>query len=204
MEFQQFNIFPTTVLRFNTTSLLSKDDIEHAKSDIDSIIDNKKLLQINDRTPNWQSIPVLFRSNFAHGNNVWSKLKQSFESCCQIYLQNVKEFCNNQEDLSITGSRAWFYKKDKLSNNEQNPWHNHYPSLLSGVFYLDANENPFGGTEFHDPRVTPSLGTRNVEVVPILNTWVIFPGWMVHRTNDTKSANLTRYVIAADLYVKVY
>jgi hypothetical protein len=79
---------------------------------------------------------------------------------------------------------------------ESNPWHHHNPAFLSGVYYLKIpGDGTVGGTEFHDPRTAPALGTRNQSVEPVENSWVIFPGWLQHRSNyvDTEEP---RYVIA--------
>ena len=59
-----------------------------------------------------------------------------------------------------------------------------------------------GGTEFHDPRTAPAHGTRMQEILPIENTWIIFPGWLSHKSVQLPLEE-PRYVVAANLYVKI-
>ena len=84
------------------------------------------------------------------------------QNACRNYLNVVTEFCQNQNAIEFTGSAAWVYKGWKeLNRAEGNPWHDHNPSFLSGVYYLhDPGDGTTGGTEFHDPRTAPAHGTR--------------------------------------------
>jgi len=201
MKYQEFKLFPTTVLRFDCSEVITNDDVNAMIFDIDKICDNGKYIQDDEKTPKYQSKPILFLDE---APEIWQKLKYTFLNSCQQYLQTVNDFVNNQNSMQFTGARAWFYKGWKSFNVTQtNPWHNHNPSFLSGVFYLSVpgNENE-GGTEFMDPRQNESHGVRNQFIAPINLTWVIFPGWLYHRSSycDTETP---RYVIAADSYVKV-
>lgn len=167
--------------------------------DIDFLCDNQLHIQIDDKTPLYQSKPILFLEK---APAVWKKLQETFLESCHIYLNKVKNFCNNQESIEIIGSRAWFYKGWKSLNQKQsNPWHQHYPAFLSGVFYLRIPTEE-GGTEFMDPRQNEAKTIRNQMLAPIECTWVIFPGWLFHRSGYCDSES-PRYVIAADSYVKV-
>jgi hypothetical protein len=116
----------------------------------------------------------------------------------------VDEFCQNQHRLDFTGSGAWAYKGwESLNKGEDNPWHDHNPAFLSGVYYLhDPGDGTSGGTEFHDPRTPPAHGTRMQEIMPIENTWIIFPGWLSHRSRQLPLEE-PRYVVSGNLYVKV-
>ena len=116
----------------------------------------------------------------------------------------MNEFCQNQDALEFTGSGAWVYKGWKeLNSAEGNPWHDHNPSFLSGVYYLhDPGDGTTGGTEFHDPRTAPAHGTRMQEVLPIENTWIIFPGWLGHKSCQLPLEE-PRYVVSGNLYVKI-
>ena len=119
-------------------------------------------------------------------------------------MKATPDFTGQQNNLAFTHSGAWCYKGWRsLNNNQSNPWHHHNPAFLSGVYYLKVpGDGSSGGTEFHDPRTAPALGTRFQSIAPQEYTWAIFPGWLSHKSNfvDTDEA---RYVIAANMYVKV-
>jgi hypothetical protein len=204
-RFQIENIFPTSVLRFDASSMITEKDVEIMKQEIDSIIDDKTHMQINELTPNWQSIPILFNPKFVKNTALWEKLNYTFYMACNTYLKEVENFVNNQDNLSFLSFRAWFYKtsEDSISyqSSTTNPTHNHHPSFLSGVFYLEVpSDAEGGGTILCDTRQLTS--TRDVLLDSMNLSWIIFPGWMNHRTGPFK-CNTPRYVIAADSYVGV-
>lgn len=201
MRVQEFKLFPTTVLKFDVSDLFSKEEIYHFITDVDKICQIDELMQLGELTPRYQSYPILFKENTpAH----WQKLKQSFLTCCEYYVKTVDHFTKNKEAIKFTDARAWFYKGWKSLNATQaNPWHNHNPSFLSGVYYLKLpEENKGSGTEFSDPRIPEAHISYNQAVEGTQHTWVIFPGWMSHKSGscDTEDPRIT---IAADSYVKV-
>jgi uncharacterized protein (TIGR02466 family) len=83
------------------------------------------------------------------------------------------------------------------------PPHNHNPSILSGVFYLDADavkgdlnlEDPLGlvkGKMPHDFLYKPYQYIEKIEVKP--GKLVMFPGWLAHHTKSNLSKS-SRYVL---------
>ena len=135
---------------------------------------------------------------------IWQKLREEFYQACRNYLATVDDFIQNQNALDFTGSGAWVYKGWKsLDEKDSNPWHDHNPSFLSGVYYLhDPGDGTTGGTEFHDPRLSSAHTTRMQEILPMENTWIIFPGWLAHRSRQLPLEE-PRYVVSGNLYVKV-
>jgi hypothetical protein len=205
VRISKVELFPTTLLRVDVQSFFSEEDIILMKSEIESIIEEKTNMQINDETPNWQSLPILFNEKKVKNIEVWNKLRYTFHQSVMTYLSNAEEFIKNQNSINIISSRAWFYRSSTKSLNHQaspnNPTHNHNPSFLSGVFYLDVPEDcNGGGTIFCDTRQLPSL--REFHLNPVNLSWVIFPGWMNHRTGEFDTEGV-RYVIAADSYVEI-
>ena len=202
MKYIDVPIFPTHVVRFDASEVFLKHEIEIMIDDIEKTIREKTLMQYDEQTPKHQSKPFLFKDK---GDKIWQKLQNNFILCCQNYLQIVPNFVQNQHDMEFVDARAWFYRNDgELNKVEKNPWHNHNPSFLSGVFYLHVpGDGNSGGTEFHDPRSPESHETRFVEFPPMNLTWVIFPGWLYHKSNYPKNTTDFRYVIAADSYVRV-
>lgn len=204
-RFQIENIFPTSVVRFDASTMITEEDVGIMKQEIDSIIEDKTHMQLDELTPQHQSFPILFNPKFVKNVAVWEKLNYTFYMACQTYLDNVEHFVNNQKALSFLSFRAWFYKssKDNISyqSTPTNPTHNHHPSFLSGVFYLDVpSDAEGGGTILCDTRQLTS--TRDVLLDSMRLSWIIFPGWMNHRTGPF-SGSTPRYVIAADSYVGV-
>ena len=110
--------------------------------------------------------------------------------------------------MYLSSCRAWFYKS--IQNCEVshfdlklNPIHNHNPSFLSGVFYLDVpktTESKVGGTVFINHSVNNFSDITDVEIPPHHFAWTIFPGWLHHRTGNYETKDKSRYVIAADSY----
>jgi hypothetical protein len=200
MKYQTFDIFPTQVIRVDVSKTITEDDINTMIVNIDTMCEEKKDLNPVEDAPKYQSKPMLFREG---SPQVWKKLQQTFHESCGVYLNSLEDFCKYQKSLQIAGSVAWFYKSwNSLNKDQTNPWHDHTPAFLSGVFYVkvpnsDATE---GGTEFMDPRKVEANYARRVHIHPMEMTWLIFPSWLNHRSNRCKSED-PRYVIAADLYV---
>ena len=197
-------LYPTELLRFDVGSEFDPADTQTMIDDIDSMVKNKLHLQIDDRTPQYQSYPMLFNQNVIPGKH-WAKLADTFSRCCWLYTQNIKNICNNQDNLTLAGVRGWFYKRVQGTENaDKLPWHSHYPAFLSGIFYLRVPPDPNdrGGTQFADPRSALCSRPRDVFVSPVEMSWLIFPSWLSHRTDPSPNPD-PRYVIAADCYVSV-
>jgi hypothetical protein len=203
LQMKRFDVFPTSLVVFDWSSVFSEADVENMISDIDAIIEDGRHLQINERTPRWQCKPILFNPEITPGQH-WQRLAQTFSQSCHLYTENVQDFCNNQNALEPGGLRAWFYKGYKsLNETQKNPWHNHSPSFLSGVFYLRVpGDHSVGGTEFRDGRGPGMRSIRDIVMLPYTLSWTIFPGWMDHRSSRVDTED-PRYVIAADCYIKV-
>ena len=195
----EYELFPTSVVRTKCPSI-TLEDKQEMMACTDWMIE-QKMYTDNDLTPKYQTHVLLFRED---APAVWKKLRQEFYNACEIYLQTVEGFCQNQNAMDITGSGAWVYKGWKsIDQEETNPWHDHNPAFLSGVYYLhDPGDGTTGGTEFCDPRKAEAHGTRMQEVLPIENTWIIFPGWLSHKSCQLPLEE-PRYVVSGNLYVKV-
>jgi hypothetical protein len=195
----KIEIFPTSVMVVDQSAVITTEMKAAMIRDIDRMVEETTYLQNDDRTPDWQCKPVLWNEQITTGSH-WQMLKQTFMDACLIYNEQVENYVKNQSQLLPTHARAWFYKSYRKINVKENPWHNHAPSYLTGVFYLQIpGDGTQGGTELTDPRGV--IGTvRDVVLEPRSLTWVIFPGWLYHRAQrlDTDEP---RYTIAADLYV---
>jgi hypothetical protein len=200
MQYQTHDLFPTSVVRVNCSDLITAEDQQMMMQSVDQLIEMGLYTQ-NELTPKYQTHVILFQDD---APEIWKRLRTSFYGACKTYLEVVKDFTGNQHAIEFTGSGAWCYKGWKsLNERETNPYHHHNPAFLSGVYYLRVPGNgDTGGTEFHDPRTAPAIGTRNQCVSPVENSWVIFPGWLQHRSSFVNTEE-PRYVIAANIYAKV-
>ena len=199
VEHIKYDLFPTHVVRSKCPSITLEDKQEMLES-VDLLIENK-CYSDHPLVPMYQTHVMLFRDD---APPVWKKLREEFYQACRNYLARVDNFCQNQDCLEFTGSGAWVYKGWKsIDQKETNPWHDHNPAFLAGVYYLhDPGDGTTGGTEFHDPRTAPAHGTRMQEILPMENTWIIFPGWLGHRSSQLPLEE-PRYVVSGNLYVKV-
>jgi len=198
-EIMKYDVFPTHIVRSRCPSITPQDKQEMMAC-TDWMIE-QKMYTDNELTPKYQTHVLLFRDD---APAIWLKLREEFYQACRNYLENVDGFCFNQESLKFTGSGAWVYKGWKsIDQAETNPWHDHNPAFLSGVYYLHVpGDGTAGGTEFHDPRKADAYGTRMQEILPMENTWIIFPGWLSHRSRQLPLEE-PRYVVSGNLYVRV-
>ena len=199
VETMKYDLFPTNIVRSRCPSITSQD-----KQDMVDCTDwmiEQGMYTDNELTPKYQTHMIVFRDD---APTVWKKLREEFYQACRNYINTVDDFVQNQDCLEFTGSGAWVYKGWKsIDQHETNPWHDHNPSFLSGVYYLHVpGDGTAGGTEFHDPRTAPAHGMRMQEILPIENTWIIFPGWLGHRSRQLPLEE-PRYVVSGNLYVKV-
>ena len=194
-----YDLFPTHIVRSKCPSITPQDKKDMV--DCSDWMIEQGMWTDNELTPKYQTHVMLFRDD---APAIWLKLREEFYNACRNYLETVDSFCRNQDELEFTGSGGWVYKGWKsLNKGESNPWHDHNPSFLSGVYYLhDPGDGTSGGTEFHDPRLAEAQGTRMQEILPMENTWIIFPGWLAHRSRQLPLEE-PRYVVSGNLYVKV-
>ena len=199
IEHIKYDLFPTPIVRSRCPSITPQD-----KQDMMYCTDwmiEQGMYEQHELVPKYQTLGILFRDD---APAIWHKLREEFYNACRNYLKVVTEFCQNQDALEFTGTGGWAYKGWKsINKGEYNPWHDHNPAFLAGVYYLhDPGDGTTGGTEFHDPRTAPAHGTRMQEIAPIENTWIIFPGWLGHRSVQLPLEE-PRYVVSGNLYVKV-
>ena len=199
VEIMKYDLFPTHIVRSKCPSITPEDKKEMMAC-ADWMID-QGMYTDNDLTPKYQTWVMLFRDD---AQPIWRKLREEFYNACANYLRTVDNFCANQDAIEFTGSGGWVYKGWKsIDQKETNPWHDHNPTFLAGVYYLhDPGDGTTGGTEFCDPRKAEAHGTRMMEIMPIENTWIIFPGWLAHRSVQLPLEE-PRYVVSGNLFVKV-
>lgn len=60
MKYQEYKLFPTHVLRFDCSEIITQSEVYTMISDIDKICEDGRHIQNNEKTPKYQSKPILF------------------------------------------------------------------------------------------------------------------------------------------------
>ena len=162
----------------------------------DNVIDNNSLLQIrkditssyNQTTKNWQSKANLHKNvlydNLTH--KVVENTKKVFDS---LYFE--------YQGFNITD--MW---SNVLKPGETHRPHTHSNNILSGVFYVEAEQT--SGIIFTDPRpqagvIQPDVTKQFVDNASVIkydsatNRMILFPSWLQHYVpiNETKSNRIS-------------
>ena len=163
---------------------------------IDDVIDKNSLSVIkkdiissyNQVTQNWQS-----KSNL-HKNSLYDNLTKTIVQ----YTKNVFD--------SLYFEYSGFNITDMWSNvlkpGETHRPHTHSNNILSGVFYVEAEQT--SGIMFTDPRpqagvIQPDVTKQFVDNANVIkydsltNRMILFPSWLQHYvpTNETKSNRIS-------------
>tara|TARA_S200002703_G_scaffold138626_1_gene128933 strand:- start:781 stop:1329 length:549 start_codon:yes stop_codon:yes gene_type:complete len=89
------------------------------------------------------------------------------------------------------------------SYKESHGQHKHGSTLLSGVYYIRAKNNP-GNIRFHNPNPYPELydytiprsKILNYDVEPQKGMFILFPNWLSHETIPSEDKNCVRTCLA--------
>jgi len=203
IKYCKTDLFPTSVVKVDLSEHFTLQDQQEMIRDIDHLIDIG-MFENTGNHPLYQTKIVLFNEDRP---KVWKKLKDSFYNACYFYLKQTPEYCDKHtlETLNPIDSHAWAFKSWHSLNQKQNnnPVHTHSPAYLSGVFYLKIPDNYKKGTEFFDPKSSILKTNGSYVIEPDLFSWIIFPGWLPHRSCLIDSED-PRYTIAANMYISVY
>ena len=184
-------LFPTTVTIFDNVL-----ELEYIDSMLEDIIDSSKKV---GRKTNWQSN----HNPNLHEHPKYKPLGKKVLELSKTYIDDLKfEF----EDHYITG--MW---SNILKPGEFHSPHTHSNNLVSGVFYLQTNDNSPAIT-FLDPRPQSSVLQPQAKEYNIFNStmffypakvnrMILFPSWLEHYVpqNDTK---FSRVSIAFNVMLK--
>jgi len=200
VRYMRSDLFPISMFKIDCSEEFTLEDQNQMIKDIDHLID-VGMYEKTGEHPLYQTKIILFNEDRPE---VWKRLKQSFYNACFFYMNQLGEgFCKtNPINLNPVDSNAWAFKSWKSLNEKQNnnPIHSHYPAFLSGIFYLKVPTGTTQGTEFFDPRDWSQSTPVSYIMEPDLFSWIIFPGWLPHKSCLVDSED-PRYVIAANLFV---
>ena len=170
----------------------------------DNVIDNNSLLQIrkditssyNQTTKNWQS-----KANL-HRNVLYDKLTHKVVENAKNVFDDLKY---EYKGFNITD--MW---SNVLKPGETHRPHTHSNNILSGVFYVVAEQT--SGIIFTDPRpqagvIQPDVTQQFVDNASLIkydsmtNRMILFPSWLQHYV-PTNETNKNRISIAFNVMLK--
>jgi hypothetical protein len=181
-------IFPTPIYFSSLERKLSKEEFNFI---------NKHKKELHKNTGNLTS-----NNNYILEEKPFKKLKKEMFSCVEDYANNV--LCYKNVTPYITQSWLNFTEE-----NEYHHIHEHPNSLISGVFYINADENNDAIKLFN---------TKYLMIRPEVTTWnvwnslswrfpvktgliILFPSSLTHSV-DFKKGNNTRVSLAFNVFVK--
>jgi uncharacterized protein (TIGR02466 family) len=189
MKITKEHIFPTVV--YNADNCLEEEHIESMKKHIMSSYNKNPIT-------GWQSSPNLTEH-------------KEYKSLVDIIHANIKNVFTDlkyeYDDYVITDMWSNVSKKGEFHRP-----HTHSNNILSGVYYIQIDNNDRADIQFYDPRpqsdvLTPKVKEQNKENShvwywpSIVNRMVLFPSWLQHYVS-TNDSNTPRISIAFNVMLK--
>jgi uncharacterized protein (TIGR02466 family) len=189
IETQVHGIFPTPVYSSSINRKLSKEE--------NNFINDKKI-QLHKNTGNFAS-----NNNYILENKIFKKLKKEIILKIEDYFKKIICTKNN---VTPYITQSWLnYTKE----NEYHHTHEHPNSMLSGVFYINADKNN-DKINFYDRTYRQIfLEVEKYNQFNSSNWWfavesgqiILFPSSLTHMV-ETKKGNNTRISLAFNVFVK--
>ena len=167
-------IFPTSIFCFD--DVLEQEYIDSMKDDII----NQSKINAEQRQANWQSV----KNNKLYELPKYKELGKMALNACIKYI-DLLEY--KLDDIELTG--MW---SNVLKPGETHPPHTHSNNFISGVYYVQADNNPnTPAINFLDPRgqtcvlqpqqkrYTIYNSTRH-SLPARVNRMILFPSWLSH------------------------
>ena len=177
MKLSHLNLFPTKI--FIADNLLEEEYIDSMKEDI---------LNTSFETKNWQSQPDIHKN---------IKYKPLVDKINQLTTKIFEEKKYVYDTFEITDMWSNILKKGEFHRP-----HTHSNNILSGVYYVESDEN--ANIHFYDPRtqadvISPKKSEMTLEncsvwyVNSMKNRLMFFPSWLQHYvpTNDTNNIRIS-------------
>ena len=169
---RHLDLFPTPVTQYNLSYL-----------DTDKILEILKKFEVGPHG-------ILDGSDSSYGKDLsilddkeLKFLKDEIDKCLNEYIERVQ-----LQNIIITGS--WY---NNMSLGSRLHPHRHEGSVLSGAFYLKANDNtvplvlkspllPYKMNDLYKA-TDNQYSSSGIGIQPIKGFLVIFPSWIEHQTN---------------------
>ncbi len=132
MKHRLYNLFPTPVLLFSFDKEITNEMLNHI-----TIYKNNSYNNFGNKTTN---------DSFVLNKPEFFEIKQFIDKCLYEYVDNIYGSNAYTTKLQITQSWLNFTNKDEYHHT-----HNHPNSLVSGVFYFNADEK-FDEIAFFNPK----------------------------------------------------
>lgn len=150
----------------------------------------------------YQTPNSLFTPDMLEGNPALQALKAAFRGrVMEILKQRVNQSVKFPPE--VYAFTAWVL----VQTNEEwvsGPWHDHYPALVSGCYYLTMPETKTegeGALMFMRPGTPDAFGAWMDYVKPARGDLIMFPSNIMHRPAPSPSATDIRVSINMDAYV---
>jgi uncharacterized protein (TIGR02466 family) len=136
-------------------------------------------------------------------NSNLSRLTQFIQQSLNLYFENIYK---PKTPCSVEITQSWI---NYTRPGEYHHRHDHPNSLLSGVYYIDVDDNQdsifFFNREFRQIQIVPSehnmFNSDSWQFPVKTNNLIIFPSSMPHMVTTTKSSK-TRISLAFNTFVK--
>mgnify|MGYP003647505484 CR=1 FL=1 len=153
--------------------------------------------------------PKLPKLHYLKEENVYSDYNQPNKLIKGKDLKKFTDIVNpickkfaSEVNISLENPKIDYWLQDYKSNQSME-LHSHPGSLLSGVYYIRANENA-GSISFQNPNpylyfqkhIDKSRMNYNHTVKPQKGMLILFPGYLFHKTIPSKNPNVQRTVLA--------
>ena len=167
-------IFPTSIFCFD--DVLEQEYIDSMKDDII----NQSKINAEQRQANWQSV----KNNKLYELPKYKELGKMALNACIKYI-DLLEY--KLDDIELTG--MW---SNVLKPGETHPPHTHSNNFISGVYYVQADNDPFTpDINFLDPRGQTCVlqphqkrytiyNSTKYSVSAKINRMILFPSWLSH------------------------
>ena len=120
MKHQLYNLFATPVIKFPSEEIVSEELLKSVSG-----YKNDSYNNFGNKTTN---------ESFVLNNQNFKILKQFIDKCLYEYVENI--YGSNPYITKLNVTQSWLNYTNK---NEYHHTHNHPNSLVSGVFYFNAD-----------------------------------------------------------------
>lgn len=182
-------IFPTPVYFSKLNRELTKEEIFFINNSKLDIIQNEGNVRSNE--------------SYILNNKILKNLKEELDLTVQDYFNKIISPANN---ITPYITQSWLNFTEK---NQYHHKHTHPNSLVSGVFYINCNEEHDKIKFFNEPYQVIKLEVKdwnewNAEswFLPVKNgNIVLFPSSLIHMV-ETKQGDNTRISLAFNVFIK--
>jgi uncharacterized protein (TIGR02466 family) len=189
MEATINSIFPTPIYTSKINRQLNSEEVLFVNNIKKDVYKNEGNLTSND--------------NYILNNKELKSLKEELDLKVKDYFDKVISPANN---ITPYITQSWL---NYTETNQYHHKHQHPNSLVSGVFYLNCNEEDDKIKFFNDSYKTIKLGVKDWNLWNSESWWfpvktgdvILFPSSLTHMV-ETKQGDNTRISLAFNIFIK--